>query len=161
MDEPRTIMPIGTLQLDDEAATGRLARALARLLMPGDVVALSGPLGSGKTCLVRAIVRALGRPDEEVPSPTFTLVQTYELPDFTLWHFDLYRIESPNEAHELGFEDALAGGVSMIEWPERLGAALPSDCLRIDLDFGPERGVRRAALSGPGSWAARLRDIAA
>ena len=154
-------MPIGALLLDDEAATGRLAQALARVLAPGDVVALSGPLGSGKSALVRAIVRALGRPDEEVPSPTFTLVQTYDLPDFTLWHFDLYRIESPDEVAELGLEDALAGGVSMIEWPERAGPALPPGCLRIELDFGPQRGVRRAVLSGPDSWAARLRDIAA
>jgi tRNA threonylcarbamoyl adenosine modification protein YjeE len=149
------------LLLDDEAATGRLAQALARALEPGDVVALSGPLGSGKTFLVRAIVRALGRPDEDVPSPTFTLVQAYDLPDFTLWHFDLYRIESPDEAAELGFEEALAGGVTMIEWPERLGAALPPDCLRIELDFGAERGARRAVLSGPESWASRLGDLGA
>ena len=161
MDGPETITRIGALQLDDEAATGRLARTLALALAPGDVVALSGPLGSGKTALVRAIVRALGRPDDEVPSPTFTLVQTYDLADFTLWHFDLYRIESPDEVAELGIEDAFAGGVSMIEWPERLGPALAPGCLRIALDFGAQRGARRAILSGPDSWAARLRDIAA
>ncbi len=161
MDEAKTIMAIDTLPLNDEAATGKLARALARVLVAGDAVALSGPLGSGKTCLVRAVVRALGRPDEEVPSPTFTLVQTYDLPAFTLWHFDLYRLESPGEADELGFEDALADGVSMIEWPERLGPVLPPGWLRIALDFGADRGARRATLSGPESWAERLRNIAA
>ena len=159
--------PLLDLPLPDLAATEALGRALARLLRPGDVVALYGDLGAGKTALARALIRALpglpGTPgdaaEEEVPSPTFTLVQTYERDPAPVWHFDLYRIEDSSEIEELGLSEALAGGISLIEWPERLGAGLPAAALRISLDFGEDGEGRRARLSGGGNWAMRLAEL--
>ena len=142
------------IDLPGEAATARLARRLAALLRPRDVVALHGGLGTGKTSLVRAAIRTLGDGREVVPSPTFTLVQTYELPEFTLWHFDLFRIKAPEDAFELDIEEAFASGVSLIEWPDRLGQWLPAARLDIALSFaGPGR---RATISGNGGWTARI-----
>jgi tRNA threonylcarbamoyladenosine biosynthesis protein TsaE len=142
------------IDLPDEAATARLARRVARLLRPGDVVALHGGLGTGKTSFARAAIRTLGDDLEVVPSPTFTLAQTYELPEFTLWHFDLYRIEVPEDAFELDIEEAFASGVSLIEWPDRLGQWLPASRLDIALAFAG-RG-RRATITGHGDWTGRI-----
>ena len=114
------------MPLADEAATEQLGATLARRLQPGDVVGLKGKLGSGKTTLARAILRAAtGDPDLIVPSPTFTLVEVYETARGTYWHFDLYRLEAPQQVFELGWEEALAEGIVLIEWPERLGDLLP------------------------------------
>jgi tRNA threonylcarbamoyladenosine biosynthesis protein TsaE len=145
--------------LDDLAATARLAQALARQLSPGDVVGLSGALGAGKTTFARDVIRALGGA-EEVPSPTFTLVQVYELGDLTVWHFDLYRLGVLEEAYELGIEDAFADGASLIEWPERMAPLLPADRLDIDLSITGETS-RRARLTGHGRWAGRLAALEA
>lgn len=143
------------LSLPDEAATVALAGRLAPLLRPGDVVTLRGDLGAGKTALARAIIRHLaGDPAEEVPSPTFTLVQTYEHLSPPVWHFDLYRLSDPGEVVELGWEEARAA-CALVEWPERLGPLLPRDRLEVEMTLdGPE--ARRAVLTGHGSWAARL-----
>lgn len=155
------------LDLPDEAATRRLGQALAGALQAGDVVALGGALGAGKTSLARALIRALSRPDgglageEEVPSPTFTLVQTYERRPAPVWHFDLFRLEAPDEALELGIEEAFAGAISLIEWPERLGALLPAERLDLHLDFGETPQARRAHLQGHGAWRQRLPDLLA
>ena len=137
--------------LPDAAATEALAAALAAKARIGDVIALWGPLGAGKTTFARGFIRALGG-DEEVPSPTFTLVQTYDLSP-PVWHFDLYRIAAPEQVWELGVEEALAEGVSLIEWPERLGALLPDDRLDVRLEFAA--GGRRARLHAHGCWAGR------
>jgi tRNA threonylcarbamoyladenosine biosynthesis protein TsaE len=145
-----------TLDLPDEAATAALAARLGACLRPGDVVALWGDLGSGKTALVRALVRAQLGPGAEVPSPTFTLVQTYDLPAGTLWHFDLYRIESPDEVVELDWDEARAGGIVMVEWPDRLGPLLPGERLDAALDFGAAPGARSARLTGHGGRAGRI-----
>lgn len=119
-------MPAFSMSLADEAATEQLGAALAARLKPGDVVALKGDLGAGKTTLARAIIRAAaGDPDLIVPSPTFTLVETYDTPRGTYWHFDLYRLETPEQVFELGWEEALAEGIVLLEWPERLDALLP------------------------------------
>ena len=119
-------MPAFSMSLADETATERLGATLAARLRPGDVVGLQGELGSGKTTLARAILRAAaGDPDLIVPSPTFTLVEIYETPQGTFWHFDLYRLEAPEQVFELGWEDALAEGIVLIEWPQRLGELLP------------------------------------
>src|SRR5437763_3872952 len=119
------------IDLPDEAATAAFAGRLARLARPGDVIALKGELGAGKTSFARAFSRARAGQDEVVPSPTFTLAQIYEFPDLTIWHFDLYRLRDPEEAWELGIEDAFHDGVSLIEWPERLGSLLPPRRLEI------------------------------
>lgn len=150
---PETI----SLFLADETATHALARRLAPGLGAGDLVALAGDLGAGKTALARALIRTLtGDPSEEVPSPTFTLVQTYDCPAGMIWHFDLYRLSAPDEAAELGWEEAAATGIVLVEWPERLGSLLPPDHLRLHLDFDPAGpDARRVTLSGRG-WEARL-----
>jgi len=144
-----------SIALGDEAATGRLGAAIAPLLAPGDVVALSGPLGAGKTALARAIIEALtGK--REAPSPTFTLVETYDAPRFTLHHFDLYRLEKAEEVHELGFEEALEG-VCLIEWPERIARLLPRETLLVRLSI--EGAGRRALLRGGDEWRSRLKSL--
>lgn len=144
--------------LPDEAATVRLGRELAYMLRPGDVLALRGELGAGKTALTRSLVRcALGSEDEEVPSPTFTLVQVYEAPSVQYWHFDLYRLQYPDEALELGIEEAFFEGISLIEWPERLGTWLPDDALTVHLSICPS-GKRRADFSGNATWTRRLSE---
>jgi tRNA threonylcarbamoyladenosine biosynthesis protein TsaE len=148
------------LKLPDEAATIALGERLAGLLLPGDIVALEGDLGAGKTTLARGLITALaGNPKEgvDVPSPTFTLVQAYEMPELTIWHFDLYRLESPNEIWELGFEEALQDGVSLIEWPERAGDLLPEDRLTVTLAYEGE--ARRAELSAGASWQGRIANV--
>ena len=150
------------LDLPDEAATVSLAGRIAPLARPGDVLALWGDLGAGKTVFARAFVRGRGDPEEEVPSPTFTLVQVYEPgPGFAgvVYHFDLFRLTAAEEAYELDIEEAFADGVSLIEWPDRLGRLLPAVRLDITLTQGSAPDTRRAILEGGGSWAARLEEI--
>jgi tRNA threonylcarbamoyladenosine biosynthesis protein TsaE len=119
-------MPAFSMSLPNEEATEQLGAALAARQTPGDVVGLQGDLGAGKTTLARAIVRAAaGDPELIVPSPTFTLVEVYETPRGTYWHFDLYRLETPEQVYELGWEEALADGIVLIEWAERLGPLMP------------------------------------
>jgi tRNA threonylcarbamoyladenosine biosynthesis protein TsaE len=142
------------LDLPDEAATARLARAVAALARPGDVIALRGDLGAGKTLFARAFIG-----EDDVPSPTFTLVQIYDGPHGRIWHFDLYRLKDPEEAVELDIEDAFAEGISLIEWPERLGPLLPADRLEIALDFADRPTARRVRLEGRGRWARLLPEI--
>ena len=114
------------MSLPDERATERLGATLAERLRVGDVVGLKGDLGAGKTTLARAIIRAAaGDPELIVPSPTFTLVEVYETPRGAFWHFDLYRLEAADQVYELGWEEALAEGIVLVEWPERLGKLLP------------------------------------
>jgi len=111
-----------------------LGARLARALRAGDTVALVGGLGAGKTTLARGLVQS-ALPDEIVPSPTYTLVQSYEFKNFTLWHCDLYRLEHPDEAYELGLMDAMGEDVCLLEWPDRLGPLLPKDVLKVDIGF--------------------------
>jgi tRNA threonylcarbamoyladenosine biosynthesis protein TsaE len=131
-------MPAFPLPLADETATEQLGATLAARLKPGDVVGLKGELGAGKTTLARAILRAAADdPALIVPSPTFTLVEVYDTPRGTYWHFDLYRLETPEQVFELGWEEARAEGIILLEWPERLGPLLPkhlSVTLEIDGD---------------------------
>jgi tRNA threonylcarbamoyladenosine biosynthesis protein TsaE len=144
----------------DETATAALAARIAGLAGRADVIALKGSLGTGKTTLARAFVRARGY-EEEVPSPTFMLLQVYELDPAPIWHFDLYRLNSPEDAWELGIEEAFSAGISLIEWPERLGPLLPERRLEITLAFGGTPGARRVWLDAGTGWQARLRAITA
>ena len=140
-------MPTFSLSLPDEAATERLGAALAKRLRPRDVVALQGGLGVGKTTLARAILRAVsGDPALVVPSPTFTLVEIYDTPRGVVWHFDLYRLEEPEQVFELGWEEARADGIALVEWAERLGALLPTKRLTVTLSMAGDG--RRADLQG-------------
>jgi tRNA threonylcarbamoyl adenosine modification protein YjeE len=131
-----------------------LASRLALALKQGDVIALSGPLGAGKTTLARALVERLGG-EGEVPSPTFALMQHYETPRLVVTHCDFYRLE-PSELGELGLDDALAEGVVLVEWPERAGGWLPDDRLDIAIDETATPHMRRLVLTGHGSWEKRL-----
>lgn len=144
--------------LEDEAATARLGAAIARRLQVGEAVCLSGPLGAGKSTLARAMVRALTTADEEVPSPTFTLVQFYEGPRLKIAHFDLYRLSNPDEAYEIGLDEALDEGAAVIEWPERLQGRLPANRLDVEIALvgGLEEGAGRSVRLTPyGAWEGR------
>jgi N-acetylmuramate 1-kinase len=152
-----------TIALANEDATRRLAIDLANLLAPGDFVALSGDLGSGKTTLVRAMIAHLaGGVEIEVPSPTFTLVQAYDLAPFALVHADLYRLSGPGELAELGIDD-VPGAVVVMEWPDRAGDALPADRIEVALALDPDHALERrvARVVGHGAAAARIAHLAA
>ena len=141
------------IELPDAEATTALGQTIAPLLAPGDSVLLYGPLGMGKSTLARGLIRALTTPDEDVPSPTFTLVQFYES-DPPVAHFDLYRLTRPEEAFEIGLDEALDEGCALIEWPERLGEEpgrfLGPDQLTVTIS---EQGEGRlATVSGVGRW---------
>ena len=114
-----------------------LGARIGRVLRAGDTVTLTGGLGAGKTTLARGLVQSVS-PHETVPSPTYTLVQTYEVHGFSLWHCDLYRLEHPDEAYELGLMDAMGEDVCLLEWPDRLGDLLPADVLEIEITFEGE-----------------------
>lgn len=153
-----------TMVLDGEDATAALAARLAALARPGDVIALKGPLGVGKTTFARFFLHALGV-EEDIPSPTFALVQTYDPPAAAaprIWHFDFYRIDSPAEAYELGFEDAFDDDISLIEWPEKLGSLLPEARLELAFAFADDVQTRRLVIRPCGAtWTARTAHMAA
>ncbi|WP_424135933.1 tRNA (adenosine(37)-N6)-threonylcarbamoyltransferase complex ATPase subunit type 1 TsaE [Roseomonas chloroacetimidivorans] len=148
-----------TLSLPDEAATQALAARAARLARPGDTILLDGPLGAGKSAFARAFLRAASsNPGLEVPSPTFTLVQSYDLPEGVAHHMDLYRLEGPDALPELGWEEAREG-IVLVEWPDRLGPYTPPDALRLTLAPAEAPDARIATLAG---WdAARLNALVA
>ncbi|GLK67291.1 tRNA (adenosine(37)-N6)-threonylcarbamoyltransferase complex ATPase subunit type 1 TsaE [Hansschlegelia plantiphila] len=149
--------PTWEVMLADEAATASLAATVARALKPGDLMTLGGDLGVGKTTFARALVRArAGDPELEAPSPTFTLLQTYDLPRGVIVHADLYRLSGPEELEELGWDEAGEDAIVLVEWPDRLGPDLPPDRLELILDLGSNDDARRARLRGHGAFAARL-----
>lgn len=115
----------------NEAETLKIAADFAKKISSGTVVALYGTLGAGKSAFCRGFIQSLCENVEDVPSPTFTLLQTYEAPLFEIYHFDMYRLKTPYEAYELGIEDAFLEGVSLIEWPEKIGSLLPKNAIRI------------------------------
>lgn len=148
-------MSQGELALLDVMAAELLGRDIAQVLRPGDVIALSGTLGAGKTTLARAVLAGLGL-EGEAPSPSFALVIAYAPPDvrLPLWHVDLYRLRGPEELDELGLDDARADSALLIEWPERMGDALWPDALRLMLEDAGESG-RRLTWTAPAAWEAR------
>ena len=139
--------------LTDEAATKRAGAYLAERLRPGDVVTLAGPLGIGKTTLVRGLLHALGH-DGEVPSPSFAIVQPYEDLPLPVWHADLYRIEESSDLQELGLDAIVDDGVLIVEWPERAGPAAFADALALSLE-PTEAGARRLTAFVPAAWEGR------
>jgi tRNA threonylcarbamoyladenosine biosynthesis protein TsaE len=147
----------GDFRLQDDAATARLGAAVARELAAGDAICLWGPLGAGKSTLARGLIRALTTPTEDVPSPTFTLVQFYETSALHVAHFDLYRIGRAAELAEIGLDEALDDGAAIIEWPERLEGHLPPNRLDIELAVaGKGRAEHRTARLNPhGTWEGR------
>ncbi|MEQ8558265.1 MAG: tRNA (adenosine(37)-N6)-threonylcarbamoyltransferase complex ATPase subunit type 1 TsaE [Henriciella sp.] len=147
-------MSMVELFLPDEAATARLARRLAPHLKPGDVIALKGGLGAGKTTFARALISTLNGAETDVPSPTYTLLQTYETPGLPVFHFDLYRLDHPDEVRELGWDETM-DGLALIEWPNKAGAHLPQ--WRLDLTLEQTANGRTARLEAHGEdWQARL-----
>ena len=153
-----------TVALADEQATQRLMVDIAALVEPGDLITLSGDLGAGKTTFARALIRHLAGDDTvEVPSPTFTLMQAYALPRFTLTHADLYRLSGPAELAELGFDELSEGGVTLLEWPDRAAGFLPADRLDVALTLSAPQGpsFRNARVTGYGTFAARAERIGA
>ena len=142
----------GLIILGDENATGRLACILAAQARPGDALLLSGPLGAGKSVFSRAFLRAVCRDEAlEVPSPTYTLVQAYQAPDYVVSHFDLWRLGSADELEELGWDDAREG-VVLVEWPDKLEEFLPDNALHLTLSVQAD-GTRMVSVQG---WEERL-----
>jgi tRNA threonylcarbamoyladenosine biosynthesis protein TsaE len=141
------------MKLASEAALAAVAATLAKVLRPGDTIALSGDLGAGKTSFARALIAALGWPGE-VPSPTYTLVQSYDPPDVRIpvWHVDLYRLAGPDDADALGLFETDAALI--IEWPERLGDRLPADALRLNIS-GSGDAIRDLTWEAPPAWEGR------
>ncbi|MEA2758449.1 MAG: N-acetylmuramate 1-kinase [Methylobacteriaceae bacterium] len=152
------------IEVTDEAATNALAARVATYVGAGDLVALSGELGSGKTTFARALIRTLtGDPELEVPSPTYTLMQVYDGTGFPIVHADLFRINNPSELAELGWEESAEGAVVIVEWPEQAGDQLPPDRLEVRIELAPDLGEtqRRVTLSGSGTFAPRLAQVKA
>ena len=150
------------VSLANEQATYRLMRDIAVALEPGDLVTLSGDLGAGKTTFARALIRHLaGDPELPVPSPTFTLMQAYELPQGPLVHADLYRLDSSSELAELGFDDLPRNAIVLLEWPDRAAGFLPADRLDIAFTLVPHLGSehRNVRITGYGAFAARAERI--
>lgn len=144
-------------ELPDLAATEQLAKALAPLLRAGDVIALRGGLGAGKTTFSRALISELMQRVTEVPSPTYTLVQTYEAPQCPIFHFDLYRLEDPHEVFELGWDET-QGGLALIEWPDRAGEHLPAWRLDLTIEMVGENRTARLEPAGE-DWQNRLHEL--
>ncbi len=154
---PEALHDSRALELPDAGATLALGGRLGARLMAGDVICLSGGLGAGKTTLARGAIAAWTGAAEDAPSPTYTLVQTYNGPRGELWHVDLYRLKRAAEAWELGLDDAFAEAACLIEWPERLEGQIPDDRLDIALAF--EGDGRCATLKAHGAWRKRLDAI--
>lgn len=125
----------------NETETLKYAAKFAKNLKPGDIIALRGSLGSGKTVFSKGVIQALCRPDTDVPSPTFTIVQSYDTIKGPLYHFDFYRLKTPEEAYEIGIEDAFADGICLIEWPEKIGSLLPQKHIDVFLEIQGENHI--------------------
>jgi len=151
--------------LPDEQATCKLAENLSNICSAGSTILLFGDLGVGKTAFARAFISAKTGLNQEVPSPTFTLLQTYDVqtPEaatpLTIFHFDLYRLSSPDEAYELAIEDAFSEGICLIEWPDRLEGLVPRERLEVSLYQGETENSRRIELVGNGIWVDKLTSI--
>ena len=146
--------------LSSPEETAALAQRIAPELTLGDVLLLEGDIGAGKTHFARSLIQSLLVEPEDVPSPTFTLVQVYETQNFDVWHADLYRLSSPDEVVELGLTEAFEEAVCLVEWPDRLAELCPKSALRIQLKMSKETGVRNIQLSADSArWSKLLQDL--
>lgn len=143
-----------TRTLTTEDDTAAFAASIAALLKAGDVILLEGEIGAGKSAFARAVIRSLAGAEIEVPSPTFTLVQTYDLSPAEVWHCDLYRLSHPDDVFELGLDTAFETGICLIEWPDRLGADLPDGALTLHFAAHPDHHT--AGYTAPSKWKDRL-----
>ncbi|MBX7146623.1 MAG: tRNA (adenosine(37)-N6)-threonylcarbamoyltransferase complex ATPase subunit type 1 TsaE [Alphaproteobacteria bacterium] len=143
----------------DSVSLKKFAQILALYVQKKDVIALYGDLGTGKTTFARAFIQALTDNQQDVPSPTFTLVQTYEIKQGTIWHFDLYRLKSLDEAYQLNLEEAFHEGISLIEWPQRLENILPEYALKIYFNFNESSSTRKIKLYFNPYWISRGKNI--
>lgn len=149
-----------SIQLSSQDETAKLARALAPLVAGGDVILLEGSIGAGKSFFARALISTLLIEPEDIPSPTFTLVQTYDAAKFEIWHCDLYRLTTPFEAQELGLEEAFETALCLVEWPDRLGDLTPQDALVLTLEVTDTLQARRATLRATTPrWCAILESL--
>ena len=157
------IMATLTLRVDSAHHMGELGAALAGQVRTGECVALRGDLGAGKTTFARGFIRSLSGQEEEIVSPTFTLVQSYDARDGRqIWHFDLYRLEHERETQEIGFDDALASGISLVEWPEIVRHRLPSSALDVHIAYVDADGARSMTLKGDAAvWSERFNQLEA
>lgn len=144
--------------LPDQSATEALGIRLAGMASRGDIIFLCGTLGIGKSVLARAFIRTYCHTSEDIPSPTFTLVQTYDMEVIPVFHFDLYRLRAAVDVIELGIEEAFVNGISLIEWPDRLGDWLPANRLEIHMKPGINEISREVSLTRFGSWETRVND---
>lgn len=153
------------LILASPEATARFAAALAPRLGPGDVILLEGPIGSGKTHFARALIQARlvadNAPVEDVPSPTFTLVQTYDTGSVEIWHADLYRITHPDDIEELGLAQAFDTAICLVEWPDRLGSLLPAGALQLSFEQGEAETSRTVSITADRTWHDKLDPVLA
>lgn len=150
------------ITLKSEAETRAFAQALAPNLKAGDTLLLEGPIGAGKTFFARALIQSRLQESgvhEDVPSPTFTLVQTYADDACDIWHADLYRLTGPDEIFELGLEDAFDTAICLIEWPDKLGALAPTNALSLSFATGPGETEREVLASGPAEWLRRVSHV--
>lgn len=146
-----------TITLATENDTHRFAARVAAILKTGDTLLLSGEIGAGKSAFSRAVIRTLARAEIDVPSPTFTLVQTYEVGACDIWHCDLYRLTHPDEAFELGLDEAFQDAICLIEWPDRLGDLAPDDALTLHFAANPDG--HSVSFTASEKWAARLDGV--
>lgn len=156
-------IPLLTVTSPSPDATATLAARLGAQLGSGDTILLAGPVGAGKSHFARALIQsrlAAQGQFEDVPSPTFTLVQTYHLADTEIWHADLYRLHDPRECLELGLDLAFEQAICLVEWPDRLGGLTPPDALHMHFMEGPTPESRVLQFSGPDLWRARLDGLA-
>ncbi len=144
--------------LKNENNTADLAKNLSKILEIGDVVLLNGDLGSGKTAFTRYLINSITNKKTEVPSPTFTILQNYDTNIGEIYHFDLYRLENENEVIEIGFEEALIYGITIIEWPDRLGKYIPEDRLELSLSINLDQ-TRTVEIVGFGNWTDKAKEI--
>ena len=154
-------MPVRSASIDLASAedTGRAAAALGAMLVPGDILLLEGPVGAGKTHFARQLILPLLAQPEDIPSPTFTLVQSYDTTSGPLWHADLYRIGSVHEIEELGLTEAFEDAICLVEWPDRLGPLTPRAALCLSFSNGPTDESRHLeARWSDRRWDARMAD---